>query len=164
MFVYVFVWLISSFFIRQNLPNQDFKYGWKKHRSKNLVTFMHYHTIFIFVYVAFVYCALFTTETVNIKTALHNIHLQLNFPTESHIFWTKLTSWHSGDSSFSAIYSYIHIFLQYIKLCFVRSSLGFQLRMHNYAQAHNVYQYSMELCKTKSIRLSRNRVKLYGVW
>lgn len=62
----------------------------------------------------------------------------------------------------------ILLFLPYIyfffnTLCYVHFSLGF-IRMHNYAQAHNVYQYSMELCKTKSIRLSRNRVKLYGVW
>lgn len=82
--------LAYQFFIRQNLPNQDLMEEDLNIGQRILLLSC---TTTIFVYVAFMYCALFTTGTVNIKTALHNIHLQLNFPTESHMFWTKLTSW-----------------------------------------------------------------------
>lgn len=151
--------LAYQFFIRQNLPNQVWMEEDLNIGQRILLLSC---TTTIFVYVAFMYCALFTTGTVNIKTALHNIHLQLNFPTESHIFWTKLTSWHWR---FFFFLPYIYFFsVNTLKCAMYIFLLVFNSGCTNYAQAHNVYQYSMELCKTKSIRLSRNRVKLYGVW
>lgn len=106
--------LAYQFFIRQNLPNQVWMEEDLNIGQRILLLSC---TTTIFVYVAFMYCALFTTGTVNIKTALHNIHLQLNFPTESHILWTKLTSWHWW---FFFFLPYIYFFfpsIHWIVLC-----------------------------------------------